>query len=1220
MQPRAESRLPIFKPASRGTRFAAPRLRIALQVLALFLVTLFARSSLAQSQLTFAALSVAETGGVPAGQINALGVDGQGNLIFVLDQGDGIRVLKTDAATQTVLAQAHLGAKGDEGLALALDPNGNVYVTGTTSSGSLETTAGAVFPSSASTGTYSFVARFDTSLNPVFVSFTGASPMQATAVAATADSVFVTGSIFSATLPATSSAALSAPASGTIQNGFVERFTADGKTLQYATYLSGSGGITSPAALAVDAAGEAYVAGYTSAPGLPTTTSAPVPVMIGSTSGFVTRLTAAGDAFSLSTFVPGGGITSLAIDPATQTLWLSGMISLGGFPVATAQGPLAPLPYQVLVHMPLDLSSVLSSTALAPGTHSLVALDGSGGAWTDGDVSTPLLPGSSPSSFGDSFALHVNAAGTVDQAARFGGLPITGGPNSVAPVILNGLAVDASGNALVAGAFAPQSSSSTTAHLTFDLPLSGSPTIAFSASAHDALLPASSCTGSLCAGSAAYLARLAGALAAPAPALALAVDDAPNLTVRNLGSAQADGLQITVSGFSENDDCGTALNAAAECSVLLTGKGPGSITVSAQNAATETLVIPAPAAAAVAEPVVFSPKEIDFGISSSAAPISHTVTVTNISAQAQTFASAWIANPILDLPYSVAESATDCTLAGGNTRTLLPGASCHITLTFTASSNSANDGAVRSGWMIGSRMVHLAAYGQAVGLSVSASAVSFGTQYVGGVRLPRYLYLSNFSASTYTHHAVSIAAASPFTAEDECPSALPPQFTCRIRLDYNSTQPSTSDVLTLELDQGLSILVTGQTNPARIATAPAEPVLALSTTSIAFSNPVLIGATSSETQSLSVTNTGTASAQLSFALTGSDFSDASDCGNVLAPGAKCTVSFSFTPFAAGVRQGTFTVNGSSGSSTLSVALSGTGSAAPAPIAKLVASPTSVDFGSVIVGTQNTLPLVLANTGAAAVSNMSVSASTGFSVDAGCGSELVPGASCTVHVTFAPGESASVTGFVSIAGSGLPAPVTIPLSAAGVPAPTFSLTTAAGSTLAATVSAGKTATAMLTLAPVAGFSGNIAVSCTPVTPGDRNSCSAAPSQLQLNNSAPQNATVTVTTAESVTAAAGRDPAHPHSFAQTSLALLFPAMLFSWKARRSSHRTWRCAVPIAWAVFAAAALLTSSGCASATYSVAAPGASPATYQYRITAASVDAAVPVSQAVVLNLTVDP
>lgn len=94
-------------------------------------------------QLVFAGLrSVANQG-----QFNAVQVDASGNLYLLLDQKDGVRIIKTDPTATTVLAQAQFGAKGDIGLAMTLDPAGNVYVTGTAWSGMMTSTPGVAFPS-----------------------------------------------------------------------------------------------------------------------------------------------------------------------------------------------------------------------------------------------------------------------------------------------------------------------------------------------------------------------------------------------------------------------------------------------------------------------------------------------------------------------------------------------------------------------------------------------------------------------------------------------------------------------------------------------------------------------------------------------------------------------------------------------------------------------------------------------------------------------------------------------------------------------------------------------------------------------------------------------------------------------------------------------------------------------------------------------------------------
>ena len=178
-------------------------------------------------------------------------------------------------------------------------------------------------------------------MNPIFLTYAGSSRTAASAIAATANAVYISGSIFSSTLPVTPSAIIQAPAFGSLQNGFVEAFNTSGTGLLYATYLSGQSlngaANTAPAAIAADSSGNTYIAGYTTSSGYPTL-NALVPNIIpntaGTTSGFLTKLTPAADGILFSTFIPGAGITSIALapspqDPATQTLLLSGSIALG---------------------------------------------------------------------------------------------------------------------------------------------------------------------------------------------------------------------------------------------------------------------------------------------------------------------------------------------------------------------------------------------------------------------------------------------------------------------------------------------------------------------------------------------------------------------------------------------------------------------------------------------------------------------------------------------------------------------------------------------------------------------------------------------------------------------------------------------------------------------------------------------------------------------------
>ena len=977
-------------------------------------------------QLAFAGLrSVAQQG-----QVNAVQADSAGNLYLLLNQGDGVRILKTDNAAVSLLAQALLGAHGDVGVGLALDPAGNVYVTGTTTSTALNGTSGAAIPTRTDASTNSFVAKFDTNLNPIFVSFTGGSRIAASSIAATADAVFVTGITYAANVPVTATAIQQAPAPGSSQNGFAERFSADGSTLVYATYLTGASGDTTPTAIAADATDSAYIAGSTTASGFPTT-AALVPAMLSNPSGFLAKLDPAGDAITASTFIPGPGLTSVAYDTATQTLLASGTIALGQFPVQNVATPLIPTAYQVMLRLPPSLGALTASTLIAPGTQSSVAAGANETAWVDGNLTAPLFPLAPLSSLGNGFAARVNATGSLDQTTRFGGLPTGNSSFASLPANLTSIAVDPAGEAVIGGAVQPTASSSLLASQTYDLPLRNAPTSAFPSAVTDAELTSASCNGSLCAGSAAYLAKLTPAAGT---ALSFSSGNLPFVTLRNLGATEADNLDLTASGATLTTNCPTTLYPGGECDALLAGGSPGALTASTSNAGSETMSFPA--FAAPASSIAFYPKELDFGIQTyTSAAGSRTITVTNLGSSSQTFTSAIDASSHAPAsPFT--ETASDCPTAGSlQTKLLAAGATCHITIGLTAYSSSSSDALLQANWSIGANAVLLTGYSQAASLSVSATEIDFGTQYANGIRLPRYLYLSNASSSSVTHAAVSLPAGSPFTLTDTCPSILLAATVCAIRIDYLSSVSTANDSQTLALDQGVSVLITGQTLPAvTVGGATVNPNLTVTPAAISFSAPVAVTGVSGATQTVAITNSGASPFALSLALTG-DFTQGTSCTATLPAGATCAVSLTFAPSQPGTRNGTLAVTAGAGASPFYVALSGTG------IAILPANNGDLDFGSVTVSQPATQFYQIAQP----FSSLSVTTTGPYTAvtvpNAGYGPGTPPASAfaasftaacpdCYLGLRFTPTATGPQAGTVTFSSSSQGSPYTLALSGTG----------------------------------------------------------------------------------------------------------------------------------------------------------------------------------------------
>ncbi len=189
------------------------------------------------------------------------------------------------------------------------------------------------------------------------------------------------------------------------------------------------------------------------------------------------------------------------------------------------------------------------------------------------------------------------------------------------------------------------------------------------------------------------------------------------------------------------------------------------------------------------------------------------------------------------------------------------------------------------------------------------------------------------------------------------------------------------------------------------ATTAAE----FSTTAVQF-DATPVGATSAS-QTVVLTNVGRE--PLSFASPASatgPFLVQSNCAGVLASGASCVFNLSFAPTSRDAAQGTLSVPTSAG--TKLVALAGQGTQAHAS-----GLPASVDFGALPVGeTSGVSPLVLRNTGNAALEVQAISVTGPFSRTEDCPASLAPGAECTVSLRFAPLARGAASGTLSVATS------------------------------------------------------------------------------------------------------------------------------------------------------------------------------------------------------------
>jgi len=192
--------------------------------------------------------------------------------------------------------------------------------------------------------------------------------------------------------------------------------------------------------------------------------------------------------------------------------------------------------------------------------------------------------------------------------------------------------------------------------------------------------------------------------------------------------------------------------------------------------------------------------------------------------------------------------------------------------------------------------------------------------------------------------------------------------------------------------------------------------------------------TSSSAQSVTLSNTGSATLSITSITVSGDFSQTNTCGSSVAASASCTISVTFKPTATGTRTGVVTITDNASPATQTVSLTGTG--VDAPVVSL--SPASLTFPAQRVGTASSAQSVtLKNTGSATLSITSITASGDFSQTNTCKSSLAVSGSCTLSVTFKPTAAGTRTGAVTITDNASPATQTVSLTGTGT-APVVSL--------------------------------------------------------------------------------------------------------------------------------------------------------------------------------------
>ncbi len=243
-------------------------------------------------------------------------------------------VAKLNPSGSGLAYSAVLGGKDlDACSGIAIDAQGNAYVTGTTYSADFPVVPGGA-QTSFGGGTDAFVTKLDPSgATLVYSTFLGGTgPDFATSIAVdSSGAAYVAGTTASVNFPVTATA-LQRAAAGNF-DAFAAKVTPDGKAFAYSTLFGGLSADTAMA-ISVDDAGRAIIAGQTNSPDLPLLGA--IQTRLQSYDAFVAVIDATGASLVFSTYLGGtADDTALAVASRGGLIYVAGTTGSTDLPNVT---------------------------------------------------------------------------------------------------------------------------------------------------------------------------------------------------------------------------------------------------------------------------------------------------------------------------------------------------------------------------------------------------------------------------------------------------------------------------------------------------------------------------------------------------------------------------------------------------------------------------------------------------------------------------------------------------------------------------------------------------------------------------------------------------------------------------------------------------------------------------------------------------------------------
>jgi hypothetical protein len=684
----------------------------------------------------------------------------------------GTGLIYSTFISSAIMPSVSSGVVANSGI--AVDSAGAAYLTGF--AGSELPLVNAVQAYFGGYNTDAFVTKLDpTGSSLVYSTYLGGSLDDGgTAIAVDSfGSAYITGTTYSTDFPRTHTFQVNNAGNG---DGFVTKLDSTGAFV-YSTYLGGSGADT-PAAIAVDSAGSAYVGGTTYSSDFPTTVGSFLPSPGGP--GFVTKFTPGGNQLGYSTFF-NGGVNGIALD-ASMNIYLTGSPA----PPPTPGAYVWPTPYPGMAYS----YQVHVSKLNAAGTvliYTAVFDSGFGNccraqakAITVGSAGDAYIIGYTElSSWAFAHPLQAFAAGPLETFDTFvteldptGSSPIFstllgGGANDFGQTA--GIAVDGSGNIYVAGG-----TDST------DFPVTPN---AFQTVLH------SQPPGGLYP----YSAGIFVSKISPADGNLVLVDSAPvtfpttafgqsaqaMIGIRNIGSGPlVVSATATITGdFSQTNNC-SSLPAAQECFFTITftptvgGTRTGALTIT-YNGPGSPVVVPL-TGTATAPGVSLSKSTLTFPLQA---------TGTTSASQPVVLTS----NGQVSLTITSITTTGDFAESNGCLTTMAVSQSCTINVTFTPTGAGTRNGTLVIADSAPGAPHVVTLTGTATGpvIGLSPNPLKFPSLLLHTRSSPETVTVTSTGDQPLSVTSVSVTG--DFSQTNSCSAPLPPGATCTVNVTFAPT-------------------------------------------------------------------------------------------------------------------------------------------------------------------------------------------------------------------------------------------------------------------------------------------------------------------------------------------------------------------------------------------------------------------------------------------------